>query len=152
MIYEQSTISGKWAKAAELGNVKRAKIVSEASPQPSQFKDEKTGAIKTQDVARVQFEGLSEPLNVNLNRATVGGLIRAFGKDSKDWMGHYLTVQTEKGKVSGRNVPYLFLIPEGFKKVEDSAGYDVIVPEDEGGDVSTVSLDEDEEPSAAVPF
>ena len=65
------------------GNVKRAKIVSEATPQPSQFKDEKTGAVKMQDVARVQFEGLNEPLNLNLNRATVGGLIRAFGKDSR---------------------------------------------------------------------
>ena len=80
-IYEpQSTISGKWAKASELGGVKSAKIMSETKPSPSQFKDEKTGGLKMRDVAKVQFQGMNEPLNVNLNRATIAGLILAFGK------------------------------------------------------------------------
>jgi len=134
MIYEESSsVSGKWAKASELAMCNSAKIVSEAKPQPSQFKDEKTGEMKKQDVCKVQFQGVGDPLNVSLNRATKNALIQAFGKDSKDWQGHQLSVLTEKGKVSGRNVTYLFLIPEGFEKKEDENGYDVIVREGEEG-------------------
>ena len=154
MIYEpQSNVSGKWAKASELGNVKRAKIVSETKPMPSQFKDEKTGATKTQDVAKVLFEGMSEPLNVNLNRATIQGLIAAYGKDSKDWQNHYLSVETEKMRVSGRNTTALYLIPAGYRKVDDENGYAIIVPEGEAADVTTVPLDEEDEPAVQVlPF
>lgn len=147
---EESGVSGKWAKAAELTDVKRAKIVSEAKSMPSQFTDEK-GNVQMQVVAKVVFEGKNEPLNVRLNRATKNGLIRAFGKDSVNWQNHYLSVMTEKGKVSGRNVTYLFLIPQGFKKVEDEGGYDVIIPEN--GEAETIiSLDEEEPKKVEVPF
>src|SRR3990167_201551 len=96
---KQNMTSGAWAKASELSNVKRAKIVSETNPTPSQFLN-KDGSPKTQDVCKVRFEGIDEPLNVSLNRATLNGLVEAFGEDSKDWQGHYLTVETEKVRVA----------------------------------------------------
>ena len=130
-------------------NVRRAKIVSEAKPVPSQFTDDK-GNVKMQDACKVQFEGLPEPLNTKLNRATIGGLVQAFGKDSREWMNHPLTVLTEKGKVSGRSVVYLFLIPQGYKKIEDAGGYDVIVPESET-EVADVPPIEDES-GGDIPF
>lgn len=151
-IYEpKSAISGKWAKASELGGVKSAKIISETKPSPSQFKDEKTGAEKMQDVAKVQFQGMSDPLNVNLNRATIAGLISAFGKDSNDWVGHTLSVETEKMRVAGKAVVALYLIPAGYKRIDDDNGYALIVPKDEPESVPSISLDE-EETSVDVPF
>jgi hypothetical protein len=131
IIEQESGISGKWAKATELGSVRAARIVSEAKPAPSKFTDEKTGLVKTELVAKVQFQGIREPLNVRINRATKNGLIAAFGNDSINWQNRTLAVLTEKGKVSGRNATFLFLIPEGFVKSEDDGGYDVIIPEAE---------------------
>ncbi len=129
-IFEKSSAtSGKWAKATELQDVKSARIVSEARKVESQFQDEKTGAYKMQTVAKVQFEGIEEALNVSLNRATVDGLIEAFGKDSASWQGHDLRVQTEKVQVAGRNTRALYLIPLGFRMTEDEGGYTIIVPE-----------------------
>jgi hypothetical protein len=135
-----------------LGNVRRAKIVSETTRQPSQFKDEK-GNVKTQDVARVVFEGNPEPLNVSINRATLGGLIKAFGKDSKDWMNHHLSVETEKVRVGGKANIALYLIPAGFKKIDDENGYAVIVSEKEAEEgVDTPPIDEEEIKPTDIPF
>lgn len=157
MKYElPNQVSGKWAKASELGNVKWAKIVSETKPMPSQFKDEKTGAVKTQDVARVLFEGHNEPLNVNLNRATLGGLILAFGDDSVNWQNHQLAVETEKMRVGGKAVTALYLIPAGFKRIDDENGYAMIVSEAEAQNAASQSLppltDEDEIQVPKLPF
>lgn len=133
-------MGGKWAKAADLGSVKRAKIVSETNPMPSSFLD-KNGQAKTQDVCKVRFEGVEEPLNVSLNRATINGLIDAFGEDSKDWQGHYLAVETEKVKVAGKTVFALYLIPEGYIKTDDSNGYTIIVKEGSAGESQVVPED-----------
>ena len=122
---KQTAISGKWAKASELGNIKRAKIVSETTPQKSQFLD-KDNVPKTQDVCSVRFEGLDDSLNVSLNRATINGLVDAFGEDSKSWQGHYLSVETEKIRIAGKSVTALYLIPEGFERIDDANGYAVI--------------------------
>src|SRR3990167_516599 len=103
---KQSTVFGKWVKAGELANIKKAKIVSETTPQPSQFMN-KDGSVKNQDVCRVQFEGMPEAVNVSLNRATINGLVDAFGEDSKDWQGHTLAVETEKMRVAGKAVVVL---------------------------------------------
>jgi hypothetical protein len=116
-------IGGKWAKASELSAVKRAKIVSEVKPSPSQFKDLKTGEVKMQDVGKVQFEGITEPMNVNFNKATINGLVKAFGKKSTEWVNKVVTVETEKMRVAGKAVTALYLIPEGFERVDDSEGY-----------------------------
>lgn len=123
---KQSNISGAWLKTAELKSGTRAKLVSETTPQPSSFTN-KDGSPKTQDIAKIQVEGLKETFNVSLNRATVSGLIEAFGEDSKDWQGHYLTIETEKVRVGGKIVTALYLVPEGYMYTNDSNGYAVIV-------------------------
>lgn len=123
---KQSTTTGAWVKAGELKNGTRAKIVSETKPSPSSFLD-KNGNPKTQDVAKVRFEGQPDALNVSLNRATIGGLIDAFGDDSVNWQNKVLTVETEKVRVGGKTNIALYLIPDGYQKIDDSNGYAMIV-------------------------
>lgn len=123
---KQVSISGGWVKTAELKSGERAKIVSETVPQPSSFLDKK-GNPKTQDVAKVRFESQKEPVNVSLNRATINALVDAFGEDSVAWQGHYLTVETEKMRVAGKAVIALYLIPEGYVRIDDENGYAVII-------------------------
>lgn len=124
--YQKQITQGKWAKASELVGGMRAKIVSETNPSPSSFLN-KDGSPKVQDVCKIQFEGLPEPMNVSLNRATINGLVDAFGEDSKVWMGHPLIVETEKMRVAGKAVVALYLIPEGFRRIDDENGYALII-------------------------
>lgn len=128
---KQVSVIGSWAKASEL-TAKRAKIVSETNPMPSSFTN-KDGTPKTQDVCKVKFEGVEEPMNVSLNRATINALVDAFGEDSKDWMNHVLTVATEKVRVAGKAVTALYLVPEGYVKTDDENGYAVIEKLSEAG-------------------
>lgn len=136
------SLGGKWAKSGELVNVKRAKIVSETNPMPSSFQD-KDGKTKNQDVCKVQFEGIPEALNVSLNRATINGLVDAFGEDSVGWQGHYLSVETEKMRVAGKSVIALYLIPEGYEKKDNAEGYAMIVKEGSEEEVPVVETDTD---------
>ena len=130
-IYQENTkLSGKWAKASELVNGKTAIIISETNPTPSSFTN-KDGSPKFQDVCRVQFYGFPEPLNVSLNRATINALVNAFGSDSKGWMNKTLTIETEKVRVAGKGVTALYLIPAGYKRVDDENGYAMIIKEGE---------------------
>lgn len=124
----QKTINttGNWVKAKDLFSGSKARIVSETRPMPSQFQD-KQGNLKNQDVAKVKFEGVPESLNVALNKATINGLIDAFGEDSAAWQGHDLTVETEKMRVAGKSVTALYLIPDGYEKVDNDEGYAEIV-------------------------
>jgi hypothetical protein len=112
MKYTKSA-GGPWAKGSEIANGTKAKLVSETVRSESAFKD-KEGNPKMQDVAKVRFEGKDEPMNVNLNRATIYGLIDAFGEESQSWTGHTLTVHTEKVVVGGKRVTALYLVPQGF--------------------------------------
>lgn len=96
------TIGGAWAKGSDLASGTKAKIVSETVHSESQFKD-KNGAPKFQDVAKVRFDGKDEAMNVNLNRATLYGLIDAFGEESKEWINKPLTVHTER-RGDGANI------------------------------------------------
>ena len=121
-----STVSGKWAKSSELIGVKKAKIVSETNPEPSQFKN-KDGSVKMQDVCKVKFEGKDEPLNVSLNKATINGLVDAFGENSADWMDKILSVETEKMRAGGKAVIALYLIPEDYERIDDENGYATIL-------------------------
>ena len=136
----QTTISGGWVDKSKLTNGQRAKIVSEAQPVPSSFQDAK-GNAQTQDVARVQFEGAKESVNCNLNKPTVNALIQAFGEDSKDWMGHYLTVEVEKVRVAGVARTALYFLPEGFIKTDDESGYAVVCRKLEP--LTTIKTDEE---------
>ena len=135
MKYQQVTsLSGAWVDKTKITNGQKAKIVSETKPIPSSFQDEK-GQIKNQDVCRVYFEGEKESVNVALNRATITGLISAFGDDSVNWQRHYLKAEVEKMRIAGKAVTALYLIPEGYTKVDDEEGYATII---KSGDVPTV--------------
>jgi len=126
MKYTKSgSTSGAWVKVADLVKGQKAKIVSETTAQPSSFTD-RNGNPKTQDVAKVRFEGQNEAVNVSLNRATINALIDAFGDDSVGWQGHYLTCEIEKVRVGGIMRLVLYLVPEGYEKVDDANGYAVI--------------------------
>ena len=117
---------GAWAVKADLYNsrVSKCKIVSETEPvENTQFKNE-DGSPTYQDVCKVVFDGQTEALKVALNRATINGLIDAFGGPSSGWQGHELSVVIEKE--SGKKYP-MYLIPEGYEKSEDENGYGIIV-------------------------
>jgi hypothetical protein len=143
---KSSTVGGKWAKAAEIENGTTAKIVSETVPQASSFTN-KDGSPKTQDVCKVQFVGVDEPLNVSLNRATINALVDAFGEDSIKWQGHTLSVETEKMRVAGKVVHALYLIPKGYARIDDENGYALIIKKSEVKKAKQVDLDDEEEES-----
>jgi hypothetical protein len=124
---KQQSVAGAWVKGAEIQSGSRCKLMSETTHMASQFKDEKTGDTKFQDVAKVLFSGDTETKNISLNRATLNGLIDAFGEESADWEGHVLTCETEKMRVGGRAVTAVYLVPEGYERVDDENGYTVIV-------------------------
>ena len=101
--------------------------MSETAPMQSQFKNEKTGEVKTQDVAKILFSGDTEEKNISLNRATINGLIDAFVDDSALWQGQVLVCETEKVRVAGKAVTAVYLVPEVYERVDDENGYTVIV-------------------------
>ena len=107
--------SGAWAKASEIENGTLVKLITEAVEQPSDY--------GTQVVAKARFKGVDEALNVRLNKPTLNGLISAFGKESKGWIGHVLTAHTEKALVSGKRVTIMYLVPQGFELSEDPGGF-----------------------------
>lgn len=76
-------------------------------------------------------------------------MVDAFGEDSKEWQGHYLTVETEKVRVAGKSVTALYLIPEGYEKVDDNNGYAMIIRE--GSIAESVPLIDDTMPEE-LPF
>ena len=126
-VYKKTiSITGSWVKTNELENGSKATIVSETNPQPSQWLN-KDGTAKTQDICKVNFEKMSEVVNVSLNRATINGLVDAFGENSTNWQNKPLTVETEKMRVGGKAVIALYLVPENYQKVDDNNGYATIV-------------------------
>ena len=106
--------------------MKNAKIVSETNPETSSFKNE-DGSPQIQRVCKIQVDGYDEALKISLNRATINVLVDAYGRDSKDWQRHPLTVEVDK--LPGKKFP-LYLIPAGYKRIEDENGYSVIVKKD----------------------
>lgn len=134
-------LDGSWAKAADLKTGMTAQIVSETNPMPSQFKN-KDGSIKNQDVCKIKFDGFNETFNLALNRATINGLVDAFGEDSANWQNKVLSVETEKMRVSGKSVVALYLIPAGYQKIDDKKGYAMIVEADVKPDVDPRNCDD----------
>ena len=126
MKYQQvRKTTGSWIDKSTIKTGVGCKLVSETTKQPSSFKD-KEGNDKTQDVCKAKFDGQDEAVNVNLNGATIGALISAFGEDSIDWQNKPLTAELEKMRVGGKAVVALYFIPEGYEKVDDDNGYAVI--------------------------
>ena len=128
---KSSGISGKWVKGSDIKSGSKCRLVSETSPQASQFFN-KDGTSKNQDVAKIQFQGAPEPLNISINRASINGLVDAFGEDSRLWMNKTLTALTEKVLVGGKRQTALYLVPDGYELKEDANGYMIVVKEGEG--------------------
>lgn len=122
----RSTVSGGWVDKKALKSGSRAVIKTEAAPQPSNFKDEKTGETVMQDVCKIHIDGQKEPVNCNINKPTLNAFIKAFGTDSADWVGKEVSVQIEKTRVGGKAVLALYLIPDGFELADDANGYAVV--------------------------
>lgn len=123
---KQNFVGGAWVKGSEVVSGTKTKIVEETVSRESQFKD-KDGGAKIQDVTKVRFQGDQEAKNMNLNRATINGLVDAFGEDSKNWINKILTAVTEKMVVAGRRVTAVYLLADGYELKEDANGYMEIV-------------------------
>jgi len=145
---KQNFVGGAWIKKAEVVSGTKGKLVSETEPQPSNFKNQK-GGVQMQDVAKIRLDGATEAVNISLNRATISGLVDAFGEDSKDWIGKELTVITERSTYGGKRGYSIWLLADGYEMKEDENGYLIIVnPKKE-----SISVDEGEsEVVDEIPF
>lgn len=132
VIQKASSGQGAFFKNSEIISGSKCKIVSEATKIEGQF--------GMQLVARLRFQGGDEAKNVNVNSASMNGLIDAFGADTADWQGNILTAITEKMVVSGKRVTALYLVPEGFELGEDAGGYVQIKKKEI--DIPVVNVDE----------
>ncbi len=142
MLYQkQETIRGAWIKKDSELNDKRAKLVTETKPIPSNFKD-KEGNATTQNVSKIQIEEKDEVVNIAINKPSINALIDAFGEDSKSWVNHTLKIKTEKMMVSGKRVIALYLIPEGYELTEDDNGFIIIT---KSGEKETTELPPEDE-------
>ena len=120
-----SQTTGTWIKGSDLAGITNAKIVSPAESQPSQFMN-KDGTTKNQDVCKIRFEGKEGLFNISLNKATINGLIAAFGGESANWVNKVVAVETEKVRVAGVARIAIYLIPEGYEKVDNEEGFAII--------------------------
>lgn len=106
MEYNQTT--GAWLKVEDVKDGQKVKLINECVKVESRFKEE-DGTPKTENQVKAQFQGMREPVNMRLNWTTVYGLIDAFGKESKSWIGKTLTAMV-KDATTGQSI---YLIPEG---------------------------------------
>lgn len=107
---EYNAAAGAWLNTEKVEDGAKVKLVSECAMVVSRFKDD-DGNPKTDNNVKVQFAGEKESVNMRLNWTTVYGLIAAFGKESKDWMGHTLTAHP-KDATTGISI---YLVAEGFE-------------------------------------
>lgn len=117
-------VGGAWAKASEIVSGTLVKLITEATVSEGEY--------GSQTVAKARFKGAEEAVNIRINKPTINGLIDAFGKDSKAWIGKVMTAVTEKAIVGGKRVTIMYLVPEGFALKEDDGGYMIVAPAAEG--------------------
>ena len=117
MEYNKGT-SGGWVDSDTVKTGDKVKIVSECTKQESKFKD-KEGNFKTENIAKVRFQGADDSKNMRLNWTTIYGLIDAFGKDSKDWTGKILTAHTLDAMVGDTMRTIIYLTAGGFELVKN---------------------------------
>ncbi len=117
MEYSKS-LGGAWLDADKVKDGSKVKIINETEKRDSQFKDDE-GVPKTENIAKVQFEGEAAPVNMRLNWTTIYGLIDAFGKESKDWIGQTLTARVKEAVVGDKVRTIIYLIAEGFELVKN---------------------------------
>lgn len=108
-------VGGDWVKADDIVDGSKVRIVNEVTKQDSKFKDPKSGELKTENVGKVRFQGAEAALNFRFNWTTIYGLIDAFGKDSKAWIGQTLTARTKEALVGDTVRTVVYLVPEGFE-------------------------------------
>jgi len=126
MLYQKSSgTGGPWLDKSTVYNGQKFAILTEAKPIEEIYK----GETNIRNTVKVKVEGGAEPLNYDLNKPTIAGLIDAFGEDSRAWIGKVLRAHTEKVRVAGRAGIMVILYPEGFKVQDDDNGYAVVVPE-----------------------
>lgn len=117
MEYSKS-LGGAWLDTDKVVDGSKVKIINETEKRDSQFKD-KDGNPKTENVAKVQFQGMTEPVNMRLNWTTIYGLIDAFGKESKSWIGQTLTARVKEAVVGDTVRTIIYLVPDGFDLVKN---------------------------------
>jgi hypothetical protein len=143
---KNQSVSGKWVNKKEVKTGTRCYITTETKPMPSNFKND-DGSVQEQDVAKIQFEGAEETVNVAINRPSIHALVEAFGEDSLAWVKKPLTAVTEKTVVGGKRGIALYLVPDGYDVTEDAGGYVVIAkPSDKDDTIIDLDAPPDEEP------
>lgn len=149
---KSSNVSGKWFKGADFYGKDglKAKIITEVNETPSQFKNQ-DGTIKMQNVGKVQFEGMPEPLNMSVNGPTKDSLIEVFGNDSKNWTNKLLFLEVEKTLIGGKRAYVPYLIPEGYERVEDEMGYMHITKKGNKVEANPEEINLDMEPNQDEP-
>lgn len=151
---KSNPVSGKWFKSSEVKSGVKAKLKSETNPVPSAFTN-KDGSVKMQDVAKILVQGGTEVMNISINRASIDGLVDAFGSKSKDWIDKLLTIETEKVRVAGKMVMTAYLVPEGYEKIDDEMGYAHIVKlgnKVDAPDEIDLNIPPDTEAMSDIPF
>jgi hypothetical protein len=141
---KSNPVSGKWFRASEVQSGAQAKLKSETNPMQSQFKN-KDGSVKMQDVSKILIKGAAEPVNIAMNRATIDGLVDAYGEDSANWIDKLLTIETEKVLIGGKRVTVAYLIPEGYDRVEDEMGYMHITKKGTKAETPEMNLEDEPE-------
>lgn len=111
---EYNNLQGAWLDTETVEDGQKVKLINECVAQTSKFKDDE-GNPKTENVVKARFQGMEETVNMRLNWTTVYALIEAFGKESKNWIGHTL-VAKPKDATTGISV---YLVPEGFEMVRN---------------------------------
>ena len=145
---KQQSTGGAWLDKKLIESGSKAKLVSETKVEASEYE----GKATTRNIVKIRIEGEDDSKNVALNKPTTNGLIDAFGEDSKEWINKELTVETEKTRIGGRAGIAIYLIPEGYEKVDDDQGYAIIqkiggskseVVKDMGSDIPIIEPGDD---------
>ena len=120
--------------------------------QERNFKD-KEGNAKTENNMQVRLQGAVSPVSMRVNWTSIGALIDAFGKDSKDWVGKVVTAKTMEQLVADTVRTIVYLIPEGFELAKTAEKKMVIRKVGEAEESVDVSDDEDsKEFIDSIPF
>lgn len=141
---QYNSTTGSWLNKDKVEEGQRVKLVSECTKKESKFTNP-DGTPQVANEVKAQFEGMTEPVNMNLNWTTVYALIEAFGDESKNWMGHTLTAKI-KDATTGVSI---YLVPDGFELARNEDKRWTIRKAE---DVVNVHEDGDELDPSQIPF
>lgn len=122
-IEKSGGVGGSWIDKKALKSGDLIKLTSEAEWVPSSLNPE-----EKQLVAKCKVKGMDGEFNIAINSPSRNGLIDAFGKETKDWIGKLLTAAVETGIFAGKRGVMLNLVPENYVVGEDAAGFIIIRP------------------------